>query len=77
VDRARQQVASCLGCDDREIVFTSGGTESNNLAIKGVVEWHAKQRAEKQLKKPHIVTTTIEHPAVLEVMLHFIIMLYF
>lgn len=53
--RARRQVASLVGCDEDEIVFTSGGTESNNLAIRGVAEARPDRR--------HIVTTVIEHPA--------------
>ena len=55
VARARVQVAELLGCDDDEVVFTSGGTESNNLAIRGVVEARNDRR--------HVVTTVIEHPA--------------
>lgn len=55
VAHAREQVASLLGCDADEIVFTSGGTEANNLAIRGVTE--ALER------KSHVVTTAIEHPA--------------
>ncbi|MDP3213988.1 MAG: cysteine desulfurase family protein [Deltaproteobacteria bacterium] len=55
VAQARQQVAALLGCDDDEIVFTSGGTEANNLAIRGVAEAREDRR--------HIVTTAIEHPA--------------
>ncbi|HQP32081.1 MAG TPA: aminotransferase class V-fold PLP-dependent enzyme, partial [Deltaproteobacteria bacterium] len=60
VEAARRQVASLLGCLPEEIVFTSGGTESNNHAIKGLA------RALKD-KGRHIVTSAIEHPAVLEV----------
>ncbi|MBN8611205.1 MAG: cysteine desulfurase [Deltaproteobacteria bacterium] len=55
VARARDQVAALLGCDADEIVFTSGGTEANNLAIRGV--------AEALEARSHIVTTVIEHPA--------------
>ena len=55
VVQAREQVAALLGCDADEIVFTSGGTEANNLAIRGVTE--ALER------KSHVVTTIIEHPA--------------
>jgi cysteine desulfurase len=55
VARARRQVADLLGCDADEVIFTSGGTESNNLAIRGVVEARAERR--------HVVTTVIEHPA--------------
>jgi len=58
VDRARQNVASLLGCSDDEIIFTSGGTESDNLAINGVV------RALPQ--KRHLVTCRVEHPAVVQ-----------
>jgi len=60
VARARQQVASLLNCAPDEIIFTSGGTESNNFAIKGCAE------AFRQ-KGNHIITSQIEHPAVLEV----------
>lgn len=55
VARARTQVASLLGCDDDAVIFTSGGTEANNLAIRGVVEARSERR--------HVVTTLIEHPA--------------
>ncbi|BBO69932.1 cysteine desulfurase IscS [Desulfosarcina alkanivorans] len=60
VAAARRQVAGLLGCQPQEVVFTSGGTESNNHAIKGMA------RALKE-KGRHLVTSTIEHPAVLEV----------
>jgi cysteine desulfurase len=56
VSRARQQVAALLGCDEDEIVFTSGGTESNNLAIFGVTEALSS--------RSHVVTSIIEHPAI-------------
>jgi len=55
VARARQQVAALLGCDEDEVVFTSGGTEANNLAIRGVTEARGD--------RTHVVTTVIEHPA--------------
>jgi cysteine desulfurase len=57
LDRARSQVASLLGCEADEVVFTSGGTESDNAAIVGVAEALADRGR-------HIVTTVIEHPAV-------------
>ncbi len=60
VEKARRQVASMLGCLAEEIVFTSGGSESNNLAIKGAAMARRGQGS-------HIITTAIEHPAVLEV----------
>ena len=59
VDSARQQVAGLLGCLAQEIVFTSGGSESNNLAIKG--KYFAQQNA-----NAHIITTQVEHPAIVE-----------
>ena len=58
VERARAEVAGLLGCDPSEVVFTSGGSESNNHAIKGV--FFANPRPDA-----HIVSTQIEHPAVL------------
>jgi cysteine desulfurase len=61
VERARCQVASLLCCDATEIVFTSGGTEANNYAIVGL--FFAKQAAGQPF---HIITSEIEHPAVLE-----------
>lgn len=60
VERARRQVAGLLNCRPGEVFFTSGGTESNNHAIKGMA------RALKE-KGRHIITSTVEHPAVLEV----------
>lgn len=60
VERARTQVADLLGCKVYEVVFTSGGSESNNYAIKGVA------RAYRH-KGDHIITSSIEHPAVTEV----------
>lgn len=60
VENARTQVASLLGVDKSEVFFTSGSTESNNIAILGLQEF-----AEKSNKK-HIITTAIEHKSVLE-----------
>ncbi len=60
VEAARRQVAGLLNCRPDEIFFTSGGTESNNHAIKGMAK-------RLQKKGRHIITTTVEHPAVLEV----------
>lgn len=60
VDRARRQVADMLGCEIDEVIFTSGGSESNNYAIKGIA--HACRD-----RGNHIITSAIEHPAVIEV----------
>jgi len=60
VERARAQIAKMLGCKVDEIIFTSGGSESNNQAIKGAALANRK-------KGNHIITSSIEHPAVLEV----------
>jgi len=57
---AREQIASLLNCRPQEIIFTSGGTESNNFAIKGIARTCRE-------KGNHIITSQIEHPAVLEV----------
>jgi len=59
VDRARHQVASILGAHEKEIIWTSGATESNNLAIKGVAGMYADQGR-------HIITAVTEHKAVLD-----------
>jgi cysteine desulfurase len=59
VDQARQTCAEVLGCDPAEIVFTGSGTESDNLALRGVA-WAAHRRGQRA----HIVTTPIEHHAV-------------
>ena len=60
VENARKQLAELLNCDPSEIIFTSGGTESNNYAIKGTAFAHKH-------KGNHIITSSVEHPAVFEV----------
>jgi cysteine desulfurase len=60
VELAREQVAALLNADPREVVWTSGATESNNLAIKGAAQFHASTRGR------HIVTVKTEHKAVLD-----------
>jgi cysteine desulfurase len=62
VHNARKNIASILNCQKENIVFTSGGTESNNQALFGVFEAHKKNNF-----VPHFITTNIEHPAILEV----------
>jgi cysteine desulfurase len=63
LESARREVATRIGCDAREIVFTSGGTESDNLAIFGIVRRTIIGSAGRA--KKHVITSTIEHPAVL------------
>lgn len=63
VDYAREQVAKLVGADPKEIIFTSGATEADNLAIKGVYEMYAA-------KGNHIITATTEHKAVLDTCKH-------
>ena len=63
VDYAREQVAKLIGCTEKEIIFTSGATEADNLAIKGVYEMYAE-------KGNHIITVTTEHKAVLDTCKH-------
>ena len=58
IDKARQQVADVLNCSKKEIFFTSGGSESDNLAIKGIAYANRK-------KGNHIITSKVEHSAVL------------
>ena len=60
VEKAREQVADVIGADAKDIIFTSGATESNNLAIKGVARFN------KSDKKNHIITVQTEHKCVLE-----------
>src|SRR5579863_1802526 len=59
VETARAQVAALLGCEPDEVVFTSGGSEANNLALKGLFFARGGRPS-------HIVTSQIEHPAILE-----------
>jgi cysteine desulfurase len=63
VEKARGQVAKLIGADEKEVIFTSGATESNNLAIKGVAEFYRD-------RKNHIVTTVTEHKCVLDTCRH-------
>jgi cysteine desulfurase len=63
VEHAREQVADALGCGPHDVVFTSGGTEADNLAVKGVA-WAARER--EGGRPAHLVTTAVEHAAVLE-----------
>jgi cysteine desulfurase len=60
VEKARGEVAALIGAGNDEIIFTGGGTESNNLAIQGVINAYRRSAGE-----PHVVTSAIEHPSVL------------
>jgi len=60
VEKARKQVAEMIGADSSEIIFTSGGTESNNYAVKGAA-------FANRHKGNHIITSSVEHPAIFEV----------
>jgi len=63
VEKARKQIADLIGANSKEVVFTSGATESNNLAIKGVAEMYAE-------KGNHIITAATEHKAILDTCKH-------
>jgi cysteine desulfurase len=59
VEKARRQIASIIGADEKEVIFTSGATESNNLALKGVAHFQKD-------RKNHVITTVTEHKCVLD-----------
>ena len=63
VEKARKQVADLIGANDKEIIFTSGATESNNMALKGIAHFYRN-------KKDHIVTVVTEHKCVLDACRH-------
>ena len=65
VDNSRHKIAAFLNCKSTEIIFTSGGSEADNLAIKGVVEEILKQVQDDKFK-PHVITSAFEHHAILE-----------
>ncbi len=66
VDEARQKIARLLHCHSNEVYFVGSGTESDNLAIQGVVlAYLYKNLKNKKTQKPHVITSAIEHPAVL------------
>lgn len=67
LERSREKVAKHLDVHADEIVFTSGGTESNNLAIQGVLKAYKMTKSQK----PHIISSEIEHPAVRELLLQY------
>ncbi len=58
VEHARQEIASLLKCQPNEVIFTSGGSESNNLVLKGLIDL-------KNPEKSHVITCAVEHPAIL------------
>ena len=59
VEKARKQIANLIGAESKEIIFTSGATESNNIAVKGVARFYGE-------KKKHVITTQTEHKCVLD-----------
>ncbi len=63
VANARESIATILNAHEDEIIFTSGGTESNNIALLGIIRAHAKQGK-------HVITSSIEHHAILEPLMH-------
>ncbi|HYE63237.1 MAG TPA: IscS subfamily cysteine desulfurase [Phycisphaerales bacterium] len=66
VDKAREQVAKLIGADEKEVVFTSGSTEANNIAIKGAAYMYEKAPAGSGQPRGHIISCIIEHKAVLD-----------
>jgi len=60
VEKSREEIAKLIGCSSKEIVFTSGATESNNMAIKGIARFHKKSG------RNHVITTQTEHKCVLD-----------
>jgi cysteine desulfurase len=58
LEKARQEVSYLLGCEAQEVIFTSGGTESNNMIIKGLIDFKHPERF-------HVITSAVEHPAIL------------
>lgn len=62
VAKAREQVATLLGCDPDEVVFTSGATESNNMIIKGIADYYGREAGANK----RLLTTKVEHPSVIE-----------
>jgi cysteine desulfurase len=58
LERAREDVALLLGCQHHEVIFTSGGSESNNMVLKGLIDF-------RNPEKSHLITSAVEHPAIL------------
>ncbi len=63
LERSREEVALLLGCQNHEVIFTSGGSESNNMVLKGLIDF-------KRPEKFHIITSAVEHPAILNPVLY-------
>lgn len=69
IDAARLQVAKTINCDPSEVVFTSCGSESDNHAVASAVEYFLQTNKESPNRIPHVVTSSVEHPAILEYLL--------
>ena len=65
VDKAREKAAKFFNCDSQEIIFTSGATEADNLALKGIIKAMVKKWP-KEKGKMHVITSVVEHDAILE-----------
>ncbi len=70
VEDARSSIAEAIGAQAKEIVFTSGATESNNLALRGIAERAAVTASKKASHRRHIISAATEHPAVLDTLAH-------
>lgn len=67
IGQARKTIADFFYCQPEEIIFTSGATEANNLGVKGILEFYQAQfNIKNKFASPHMITSTLEHPSVLE-----------
>jgi cysteine desulfurase len=64
LEEAREKVANLINAQPKEIIFTAGGTESDNMAVKGVAYWHQNHKPLPEHNRYHIITSPIEHPAI-------------
>ena len=66
VEKAREQIAELIGAQPKEIIFTSGATESNNIAVKGVAGFYGGTATPETRRRNHVITTQTEHKCVLD-----------